>query len=98
LLAARFEGEGASSEALKVIYDYEANRDLLDADKQSLIDFGLNVAFEPSHITDDDVEELRSEFGLSDEALVELVSTALIASNLASVNQVFNLVEGADES
>lgn len=89
--------EGADPETLKVVQDYESNRDLLEADARKLIDFGLKVAFQTDTITDADIEELKTDVGVSDAGLVELVSASLIAHNLASVNQVFNLIEGADQ-
>lgn len=89
--------EGADPEALEVVQDYESNRDALGRDARKIIDFGLKVAFETDEITDAEVASLKSDLELSDGALVELVSTSLIASNLASVNQVFDLVEGADQ-
>ena len=42
--------EGADSETLKVVKDYEANRDMLSPDDRQLIDFGLKVAFQTQAI------------------------------------------------
>jgi alkylhydroperoxidase family enzyme len=56
-------------------------------------DLGLKAAVAPREVTDEDVQRARRH-GISDAALVELVSAALIAYNLAALNQTFNLIEG----
>jgi alkylhydroperoxidase family enzyme len=92
--AARYEG--LDPEMIGLIWDYEASSDQLDPFERAVIDLGLKVVRDPKSVEDEDIERLR-EHGITDEQLVELLSTALIAQNLATVNQVFNLVEGADQ-
>lgn len=89
--AARFEG--ADEAAIAGASDWETTRLRLPAEVRDLVDFGVKAAFAPRDVTDEDVELVRG-YGLSDAALVELVSAALIAYNLSALNQVFNLVEG----
>ena len=50
----------------------------------------MKAAYEPRLVTDDDLASVKA-LGLSDAALVEIVSTALIAYNLSALNQVFDL-------
>lgn len=89
--AARFEG--AEEAAITGTRDWDAVRLELPEEVRDIVDFGIKAAFAPRDVTDDDVEHVRRH-GLSDAALVELVSAALIAYNLSALNQVFNLVEG----
>lgn len=90
--AARFEG--ADEDTIRGVTDFRTNRDQLPEELRVFLEFGLKAATKPKEVTDADVERIRG-YGYSDEALVEIVSTALIAYNLASLNQVFNLEEGA---
>lgn len=89
--AARFEGAG--EQAIESTRDWQAGRETVDSDVRTLVDFGIKAAFQPTAITDADVENVRA-LGVSDAGLVELVSSALIAYNLSALNQVFNLIEG----
>jgi alkylhydroperoxidase family enzyme len=89
--AARFEG--AAEDEIASTRDWKVGRETVDSDVRALVDFGIKAAFEPTEVTDADVERVRA-LGLSDAGLVELVSSALIAYNLSALNQVFNLVEG----
>lgn len=86
--AARFEGAG--DEEVAIAEDFERRGHELPERRRAVIAFGLKAAYAPTEVTDEDVEELRA-LGYGDAALVEIVSTALIAHNLAVVNQVFNL-------
>jgi alkylhydroperoxidase family enzyme len=88
---------GVALEALNLIQNYTANKDALSERQQAIIDLGLDVGFEPEPIRDADVETLREDYDLEDSQLIDLVSAALIARNLASVNQIFQLVEEADK-
>lgn len=86
--AARFEG--AADDEVAIAEDFERRGHELPEEKRAVVAFGLKAAYRPTEVTDEDVEGLR-DLGLDDAALVEIVSTALIAHNLAVVNQVFNL-------
>jgi alkylhydroperoxidase family enzyme len=86
--AARLEGAG--DDEVVIAEDFERRGHELPEEQRAVIAFGLKAAYSPTTVTDEDVEELRG-LGLSDPALVEIVSTALIAYNLAVVNQVFDL-------
>jgi AhpD family alkylhydroperoxidase len=86
--AARFEG--ADDEAVAIAQDFERRKLELPERQRRIVEFGLKAAYEPRLVTDDDVASIKA-LGLSDAALVEIVSTALIAYNLSAVNQVFDL-------
>lgn len=88
--------EGLDAEMIELIREYEESNDQLDDFEREIIDLGLKIVRDPQAVSDEDIEGVR-EYGVTDEQLVELLSTALITQNLASVNQVFNLVEGADQ-
>lgn len=88
--------EGLDAEMIELIREYEDSNDQLDDFEREIIDLGLKIVRDPQAVGDEDIESVR-EYGVTDEQLVELLSTALITQNLASVNQVFNLVEGADQ-
>jgi alkylhydroperoxidase family enzyme len=92
--AARYEG--LDTEMIELIRGYEEGNEQLNSFKRDIIDLGLELVRDPQAITDEDIKQVR-EHGVTDEQLVELLSTALIAQNLATVNQVFNLFEGADQ-
>ena len=86
--AARFEG--AEDEAVSAAQDFERRKGELPERQRTIVEFGLKAAYEPRSVTDADVAAVRA-LGLSDAALVEIVSTALIAYNLSALNQVFDL-------
>lgn len=90
--AARFEG--ADEESIRLVTDFRTNKNQLLEELRDFLEFGLKAATTPKEVTDEDVERIRRH-DHTDEALVEIVSTALIAYNLASLDQVFNLEEGA---
>ncbi|MFP5487303.1 MAG: carboxymuconolactone decarboxylase family protein, partial [Acidimicrobiia bacterium] len=85
--------EGADEAAIAGARNWADVRDSVPERVRDLVEFGVKAAFEPREVTDADVERVRAH-GLSDGALVELTSAALIAYNLSALNQVFNLVEG----
>lgn len=85
--------EGADEDAIAGARNWADVRDSVPERVRDLVEFGVKAAFEPREVTDADVERVRAH-GLSDPALVELASAALIAYNLSALNQVFNLVEG----
>jgi uncharacterized peroxidase-related enzyme len=82
--------EGADASAVAIAQDFERRKDELPERQRIIVEFGLKAAYEPRAVTDEDVERVRA-LGLSDAALVEIVSTALIAHNLSAINQVFDL-------
>ncbi|MEX1173675.1 MAG: hypothetical protein WEG56_13815, partial [Chloroflexota bacterium] len=82
--------EGADDTAVAIAQDFERRKAELPARQRVIVEFGLKAAYEPRAVTDEDVELVRA-LGLSDAALVEVVSTALIAYNLSALNQVFDL-------
>jgi alkylhydroperoxidase family enzyme len=86
--AARFEG--ADDDAVAIAADFEKRKHELPERQRTIVEFGLKAAYEPRAVTDEDVERVRA-LGLSDAALVEIVSTGLIAYNLSAINQVFDL-------
>jgi uncharacterized peroxidase-related enzyme len=86
--AARFEG--AQDDWVDIAQDFERRKGELPEHQRTIVEFGLKAAYEPTEVTDVDVQRLR-ELGLSDEALLEVVSTALIAYNLSALNRVFDL-------
>lgn len=86
--AARFEG--ADDEAVAIAQDFERRKHELPERQRRIVEFGLKAAYEPRLVTDEDVASVKA-LGLSDAALVEIVSTALIAYNLSALNQVFDL-------
>jgi alkylhydroperoxidase family enzyme len=86
--AARFEG--ADDEAVAIAGDFERRKHELPERQRTIVEFGLKAAYEPRLVTDEDVASVKA-LGLSDAALVEIVSTALIAYNLSALNQVFDL-------
>lgn len=88
--------EGLDPEMIELIRGYEESNEQLDSFERAVIDLGLASVRDPASVGDEDIERLR-EHGVTDDQLLEILSTALIAQNLASVNQVFNLVEGADQ-
>ena len=90
--AARFEG--ASEAEIQAVQDYETHSSTLSPAVRTVIDFGIKSAFYPKEITDRDVQAIR-DLGYSDAAVVEIISSALIAYNLSALNQVLNLREGA---
>lgn len=87
--------EGATSDAVDIVRDFERRGHELDPAVRDAVDFAATAATDPRAITDEDVRRIR-EHGYDDGQLVELVSTALIAYTLAAVNQVFDLREGED--
>jgi len=87
--------EGLEADKIELIRNYEDRKDSLAEMERDLIDLGLKSALMPREVEDEDIEQVRRH-DVTDNQLVELISTALIAYNLAAVNQVFNLVEGAD--
>lgn len=89
--AARFEG--ADPELVERVQQFHVAKDQLPEDLRVVLDFGLKAATRPKEVTDADVEAIRRN-GYSDAALVEIVSTALIAYDLAALNQIFDLREG----
>lgn len=86
--AARFEG--ADEAAVAIAQDFERRKHELPERQRLIVEFGLKAAYEPRRVTDEDVAAVK-RLGLSDAALVEIVSTALIAYNLSALNQVFDL-------
>jgi uncharacterized peroxidase-related enzyme len=82
--------EGAEDTAVAIAQDFERRKHELPERQRVIVEFGLKAAYEPRAVTDADVERVRA-LGLSDAALVEIVSTALIAHNLSALNQVFDL-------
>lgn len=89
--AARFEG--AADNWIAAAEDWPGARATVPDRVRDLVDLGLKAAIAPREVTDDDVQRVRRH-GVSDAALVELVSAALIAYNLAALNQTFDLIEG----
>ncbi len=89
--AARFEG--AASESVDVVRDFDRRKHELDPPVRDAVEFATTAAIDPRAVTDADVKRLRGH-GYDDAQLVELVVTALIAYTLAAVNQVFDLREG----
>jgi len=91
--AAKYEGV---SEDELIEYKKDADNDDLSNDfPAQLIQFGLDVVYNPDDITDEQIKNLRDN-GLSDEGFIELVSSALIANNLSIINKVFHLKEGVE--
>lgn len=86
--AARFEG--ADDTAVAIAQDFDRRKHELPERERLIVAFGLKAAYEPRSVTDEDVAAVK-RLGLSDAALVEIVSTALIAYNLSALNQVFDL-------
>lgn len=85
--------EGASEAEIRAIARYEEEKEALDSATRRIIDFGIKSAFHPREVTNEDVAGIR-DLGYSDAAIVEIVSSALIAYNLSALNQVLNLREG----
>jgi alkylhydroperoxidase/carboxymuconolactone decarboxylase family protein YurZ len=86
--AARFEG--ADESAVAIAQDFDRRKGELPERARVIVEFGLKSAYQPTEVTAEDVARVRA-LGLSDAALVEIVSTALIAHNLSALNQVFDL-------
>lgn len=86
--AARFEG--AADDWVAIAQDFDRRKNELPERERTIVEFGLKAAYQPRDVTDADVDRVRA-LGLSDAALVEIVSTALIAHNLSALNQVFDL-------
>lgn len=85
--------EGADERLIAGARSWDQVREEAPEDVRKIVDFGIKAAFNPTEVSDHDVEEIRN-LGVTDAGLVELVSSALIAYNLSALNQVFNLVEG----
>ncbi|MEX2549551.1 MAG: hypothetical protein WD638_04940, partial [Nitriliruptoraceae bacterium] len=85
--------EGAASDAVDIVRDFERRGHELDPAVHDAVEFAATAAIDPRAITDADVRRLQ-EHGYDDGQLVELVTTALVAYALAAVNQVFDLREG----
>jgi alkylhydroperoxidase/carboxymuconolactone decarboxylase family protein YurZ len=86
--AAHFEG--ADNELIAIAESYDSRREELPEKIRTVVDFGVKAAFEPREITDSDIAGLRA-LGYSDEAVLELVSTALIVYDLVALNQIYAL-------
>ncbi|SFC25076.1 uncharacterized peroxidase-related enzyme [Halobiforma haloterrestris] len=64
--------------------------DSLDEFERAIVDFALQVNEDPHGVTGEDVEELRTEHGLSDAALLQLVHGVNVFSAANRVNIVFD--------
>src|SRR6056297_1914584 len=86
--AAQFEG--ASDDAVALVRDFDNRKHELPHRQRAAIEFGRKAALDPTEITDEDVAALKEQ-GFTDDQLVELTLSGLVAYTLAAVNQVFDL-------
>lgn len=64
--------------------------DSLDQFERAIVDFALQVNDDPHGVTADDIETLRTEHGLSDKALLQIVQGVNVFSAANRVNTVFD--------
>jgi AhpD family alkylhydroperoxidase len=85
--AARFEGADAAEVEAATAYSERAGE--LSEALRATLDFGLKCAFAPKDITEAEMEGMR-RLGYSDEALVEIAASALLAYSLSALGRIFD--------